>query len=78
MSIQVTPNPTQTFFTLVVSSTSKDAADVRVFDMAGRQIEQKRGAVGESIRFGSTYTQGMYIVQVIQGTTQKLMKVIKN
>ena len=78
MSIQVTPNPTQSYFTLVVSSTSKDAADVKVFDMAGRVVDQKRGAIGESIRFGSTYVQGMYIVQVLQGQNQKLMKVVKN
>ena len=78
MSIQVTPNPSSSFFTLVIQSTSKEAADVRVFDMAGRQVDQKRGAVGESIRFGNMLAQGMYIVEVLQGNHQKLMKVIKN
>ncbi|MBS1936069.1 MAG: T9SS type A sorting domain-containing protein, partial [Bacteroidetes bacterium] len=74
----VAPNPTQSYFTLTVVSSSNEAAEIRIFDMAGRQIEQRRNGVGEQVRFGGNYVQGMYIVQVLQGTNQKLIKVVKN
>ena len=78
MTVQVMPNPSQSYFTLVFKSSSDEAAEIKVYDMAGRQVDQKRGAKGESIRFGGQLVQGMYIVEVRQGTNQKLLKVIKN
>ena len=76
---QVIPNPSQTDFMLTVHSTNTSrAAYVRIFDMSGRLIDEKRGAIGEPIRFGSTYVTGMYIVQVMQGDKLKVLKVIKD
>ncbi len=46
--------------------------------MSGRLIDEKRGAIGQPIRFGSTFVQGMYVVQVMQGDKLKVLKVIKN
>jgi hypothetical protein len=76
---QVFPNPSQTDFTLTVhSSNTTTAAYVRIFDMAGRFVDEKRGAIGEPIRFGAGFVQGMYVVQVMQGDKHKVIKVIKN
>jgi trimeric autotransporter adhesin len=76
---QVAPNPSQTDFMLTVhSSNTTRAAYVRIFDMSGRLIEEKRGAIGEPIRFGGMYLTGMYIVQVMQGDNLKVVKVIKD
>jgi len=78
-NVTVVPNPSQSFFTLVVQSDKTDvAAYIRIFDMAGRLVDEKRGAIGESIHFGGTYVQGMYVVQVMQGSNLKVIKVIKN
>jgi hypothetical protein len=78
-NVTVVPNPSQSFFTLTVQSTTTDvAAYIRVFDMSGRLVDEKRGAIGESIRFGGTLVQGMYVVQVLQGNNLKVVKVIKN
>jgi hypothetical protein len=77
MTATVTPNPTQTYFTLRIQSTCLEDVVIKVYDMAGRQIEQMNGSVGQSFQFGGRYTQGMYIVEVHQANMVKVLKVIK-
>jgi hypothetical protein len=50
---------------------------IKVFDMAGRQVEQLKGSAGESFHFGSRLMQGMYIVEVRQGDHVRILQVVK-
>jgi autotransporter-associated beta strand protein len=77
MDVQVLPNPSTNFFNLIISSSTDDAPTVRVFDMQGRQLQEKRGAIGEAIRIGDGLSAGTYVVQVIQGVNMKTVKVVK-
>ncbi len=76
--VQVAPNPAVNFFNLTVQSSSPaDAATIRVFDMSGRMLQEKRAQVGEAVRLGDGLAAGNYLVQVIQGNNMKSLKVIK-
>jgi hypothetical protein len=73
----VMPNPSTSYFTLKVASSSNDKVEVRVFDLAGNNLEKLTGLPGESIRFGDKLKQGLYIVKISQGSNQKTLRVIK-
>jgi len=75
--VNLSGNPTETYFTLHVQSSTDRAVEVRVFNMTGRMVQQVRGAVGEPIRVGQTLSAGMYFLQVSQGDHQTTIKVIK-
>jgi|GEM_PF-1074192 len=77
MTADVMPNPTATHFSLRVQSSSMEAVVVRVFDMAGRQVELLRGSAGGAFQFGSRLKPGMYIVEVHQGDYARVLRVIK-
>src|SRR5262249_25392181 len=77
MTAQVAPNPSSAFFTLRIQSTSMEPAVVKVFDMVGHLVYQKRTAIGEPVIFGSNLAQGTYIIQVVQGDKVQVLKVIK-
>jgi hypothetical protein len=77
MDVQVLPNPSINYFNLIVSSSEDDAPTVRVFDMQGRLLDEKRGAIGQAIRIGDGLAAGTYVVQVIQGPNMKSLKIVK-
>jgi hypothetical protein len=77
MTADVMPNPTATHFTLRVQSSSMETVVVRVFDMAGRQVELLRGSAGGAFEFGSRLKPGVYIVEVHQGDYARVLRVVK-
>jgi hypothetical protein len=77
MDVQVLPNPSINFFNLIVTSSTDDAPTVRVFDMQGRLLDEKRGAIGQAIRIGDGLAAGTYVVQVVQGPNMKSLKIVK-
>ena len=47
LDVLVAPNPSSNFFTLVVQSTNPEVdANIRVFDMSGRLLDEKRAPIG--------------------------------
>lgn len=77
-NVKVSGNPTQTYFTIQVQSSTDHTVEIKIFDLTGRQVQQAKGAVGESFRLGSPLTQGIYIVEVRQGINHSTIKVVKN
>jgi hypothetical protein len=77
LTAQVTPNPTETYFTLHVQSSSKATVIVKVFDITGRQVELLRGPSDSPFQFGQRLTGGIYIVQIHQGDLVKIIQVMK-
>jgi hypothetical protein len=78
MVVSVWPSPTLSSFSLIVSGKRTEVAEIRIYDITGRVLDHKRTATGEIVRFGGTYTTGMYIVEVLQGPERKVIKVIKD
>ena len=77
LTVKVKPVPSENFFTLTVQSESSEVIGINVYDVTGRKIQQMRGSVLDSYRFGDIYAAGTYMVEVIQGSERVTTKVIK-
>jgi hypothetical protein len=77
-NVKVFNNPTETFFQLMVESNSAEKITLRIFDVAGRTIENKQTVdIGKIITVGSSYFNGVYFAEIIQGVNRKVVKLIK-
>ena len=74
----VMPNPTTNHFNLVIKGKDASPVTVRVMDVYGKvvMVNQKIGSY-TTLRIGDNWTNGTYLVEVIQGNQRKLLKLIK-
>ncbi len=74
------PNPFAGTFQLDLKSTSNSEINVMVYDMLGKQIENRSFNALEvyNQEFGANYAAGIYNVMVSQNGTTKTVRVIKN
>ena len=78
-NVRVYPNPFSDQFRLSVSSSSDDNLEIRVFDVLGQLIENRRGvAFVTDISFGSKLARGVYLVEVTQGEKTQVIRVVKS
>jgi hypothetical protein len=78
LQVQVGPNPTINQFTVTVSSNESAAITMRVSDASGRMVDLKPGITPNStVTIGANYKSGMYYLEVIQGNTRKMVKLMK-
>ena len=68
------PNPSSTAFE--VTTNTEKAFDVAVYDLLGRLIEE-RHTKEPTMKIGTNYQSGTYILRVSQGENQKTLQVIK-
>ena len=73
------PNPFAEDFKLEVKTSNESAIQIRVYDMLGKQIENKNVAVSEieNLIIGANYNSGVYNVIVSQGENTQTLRVIK-
>jgi hypothetical protein len=78
--LMVYPNPFKDAFKLQIETTNSDAVSILVFDIMGRQIENRIVAASniENIALGQNYANGIYNVVVSQGMNTKTVRLIKN
>ncbi|MEW5676787.1 T9SS type A sorting domain-containing protein [Flavobacterium enshiense] len=72
--VKAYPNPFVSEFQLTLGANSP--AKVTVFDQSGRQIEVLN-SMGNTLKIGSAYQSGIYLVVVHQGDTTHQVKMIK-
>jgi hypothetical protein len=78
LEVKVLPNPSSSYFTLVIRSSSDKTADLRIVDAVGRIVESKSGLAPNSThRVGHSYRPGVYIAQMMQGNKMVTVKLIK-
>jgi len=79
LSVKVSPNPSNTVFTFVVTTTNKKTpVHVRLFDAVGRLAEGLNNApVGASFTMGEKLGSGVYYAEVLQGKERVVVKLIK-
>jgi hypothetical protein len=75
--VKVSPNPSNSYFTLLVESSSSEKVEITVYTNDGKLIERLNGNVFESFRFGDSYLPGVYFVKVKQGSKEKVVKVVR-
>ncbi|HEY0109281.1 MAG TPA: HYR domain-containing protein, partial [Fibrella sp.] len=65
LGMAVYPNPSNSQFTLRISSTTADKADVRVLDLSGRVVERLPATpTNTEVRLGRELSPGVYFVEV--------------
>ena len=79
LNVKVTPNPSNYFFTMVISgSNSNRPISVRVMDGASRLVEARSNIASKTtIQLGHQYRPGIYYAEVIQGGEKVIVKMIK-
>jgi hypothetical protein len=78
-SLTAYPNPSNSDFKLQFNGANEDAVSILVFDMTGRQIENKEvnASAIENISIGQNYSVGIYNVIVSQGMNTKTVRLVK-
>jgi hypothetical protein len=77
LKVNVFPNPSETYFTMVLESNSTENVEVSVYSINGKLIDKLQGSVFETYRFGNSYSAGTYVVKVKQGLKQSILKLVK-
>jgi hypothetical protein len=79
-SLVAYPNPSNSAFKLQINGSNSETVSVLVFDMMGRQIENKvvNATDIENISLGQNYSTGVYNVIVSQGMNTKTVRLVKN
>jgi hypothetical protein len=76
--VKLWPNPSNNYFTLrPVNSATKEAVQLKVYNITGQQIYVSNGFSNKDYRFGETFTPGVYMVEFIQGNNKKTFKLVK-
>lgn len=77
MKVKVYPNPSSSYFRLQLTSSSKERATLRIFDITGRTMSENTVVTEGINKFGYNLPNGIYFVEVIQGKQSQIIKVIK-
>ena len=73
------PNPFASDFMFNVNTSSESTIQIRVYDMLGKQIDNRNVEVSdiENLQIGANYPSGVYNVIVSQGENTQTLRVIK-
>jgi hypothetical protein len=77
--VSATPNPSFSYFTLHIGDNNRGGlVNLKVTDVLGRVVERRQHlAPAQTLRIGSSYLPGIYIVEVQQGDAIKQLKLVK-
>ncbi len=78
IDVRVYPNPSSSQFSLQLKSAIKEQATMDIINILGGKISSKVIRTNETIYFGSELKAGLYFVEVIQGKSKKVIKIVKN
>lgn len=78
LAVKVMPNPSTGSFSIYINSNNdKERIVIKVVDLFGRKIDEKIANNGVVVKIGDSYQPGVYLVNIIQGTQRKEIKLIK-
>ncbi|MEP6554487.1 MAG: Ig-like domain-containing protein, partial [Ferruginibacter sp.] len=78
LKVKATPNPTQSYFTIAISSKKNELVSMIVTDAAGRVVEKKQHvAANSTIQLGNRLPAGIYFVEIMQGNEKQRVKLVK-
>jgi uncharacterized membrane protein YccF (DUF307 family) len=77
-NVIVSPNPSSTYFRIVVQSKSTEAITIRLLDVSGRVLSTNNKVQrNETTAIGKNLIGGTYVAEVIQGLNRKKLILIK-
>jgi hypothetical protein len=78
LDVAVLPNPTTTYFNLVIKSNNESSVMVRILDNAGRLVEEHgKVAPNSTLKIGDRWSAGIYFAEMIQNGRRKVIKIVK-
>jgi hypothetical protein len=78
LALSALPNPSSNSFAINVQGGKKnEAIHLRITDISGRSIEQKIVQSNQTIKIGSNYHPGVYMIELIQGKEKTVIKLVK-
>jgi len=78
LSVRVLSNPSPSYFELQISGSADKNIQLIVSDLQGRVIERKSSLPSSrTLRLGMSYSPGIYLVQITQGTEKKVLRLVK-
>ena len=77
LKVTVAPNPSNSYFTLNIKSSSSKAITVKVTDALGRVVETKQIATNGTTQIGNKLLSGIYYAEVLQDGKIKRVKLVK-
>ena len=77
LAVQLSPNPSNSYFTLRVKATEQGAIEIRVIDVNGKSLFTAKGMAEQAFRFGESFAPGVYMKEVRQGDEVKTVKAVK-
>ena len=78
VSIKVLGNPSPNHFDIQIRGNA-DNVRLTVYDNLGRVIETKSSlSSNQTLRIGSSYQTGIYLVEIVQGTHKQTLKLVKS
>jgi hypothetical protein len=77
LNVTALPNPSSYQFTLITKSSSDKSVNLRVTDILGRVMENRKVSANGTVVIGQNYLQGTYFVEMLQGTDKITLKLLK-
>ncbi len=78
-AVSAYPNPFENNFSVSIEGATKANVTINVYDMLGRQVENRevKAEELENISLGANYSSGIYNVMITQGEITKVVRMIK-
>ncbi len=76
-TINAWPNPSDKDFAIDIKSSNGEKVQVRITNVYGQVVQRISTTANRLIRFGQNLAPGVYYVEVSQGETRKLVKLVK-
>jgi hypothetical protein len=78
LSVKILSNPSNDYFELQITGKANSAMQLKVFDLQGRVVETKSSLNPNlTMRLGMSYSPGIYLLQIVQGTEMKTVRLVK-
>ncbi len=78
LTVRVLSNPSSGHFDLQLIGNTENKIQLSVYDLQGRVVEAKQSLnANQTLRLGTSYRPGVYLVQIKQGTETQTVKLIK-
>jgi hypothetical protein len=79
LAIKVLGNPSPNYFEIQIRGKADNNIRLTVYDNMGRVVETKSSLPSnQTVRLGSFYHSGIYLVEIIQGTQKQTLKLVKS
>lgn len=75
-NVRILENPSANNFRLQING-SQESVILRVMDIYGKLVENKKVAANNILQLGENYRPGIYFINVIQGNNSKQLKIVK-